>query len=1202
MGHGAGGLALLWKERVKVEVIEANANLIDTVVEYEGKSFFSSFVYADTDYIKRRELWTYLISVSDARDAPWFITGDFNDILNETEKEGGLQRPESSYNDLRTFYSEGDLYDLQYSGDPLSWRGQRGDYLVRCRLDRAAANSNWAERFPTARSVYLTYEGSDHKPIASIFEPEKKRRRGVFRFDRRLRDNPEVQELIKTTWREARNKSVTQRIALTRSAISYWSKKQQRNSRLAIDKMKEALEAAETDMANDTNLIQKINSELQEAYRKEEEYWKQRSRLLWLRLGDRNSGFFHAITRNRKRINAFSVLEDASGELVYTEDKISKAIEIVEEIQAFFATGSLPNRVNETFIRLIPKIQSPKSVADYRPIALCNVYYKIVSKLLSKRLQPLLPSIVSENQSAFVAGRAISDNVLITHEVLHYLKTSDAEKRCSMAVKTDMSKAYDRLEWNFIEHVLLRLGFHRRWVTLIMACVTSVTYAFLINGSPRGRVKPSRGIRQGDPLSPYIFILCSEVLSGLCNKAQENGRLKGIRVARGCPQVNHLLFADDTMFFVRATETSSLALKEIWQKYEAASGQSINVAKSSVTYSKLTPDALKERVADILQIHGEGGVGKYLGLPEHFGRKKKDLFNSIVSRIVQKAKSWANRKLSTAGKLTMLQSVLSPIPSYSMTCFELPASLIRRIQSALTRFWWDGPDGNKKMAWVSWDKMKQPKSLGGLGVRDFECFNDAFLAKLSWRLINNPSCLLSRVLFGKYCHEESFLTVQQASSVSHGWHGILVGRNLALKHAGWVIGDGASVGVWDDAWLSLTQQERPMGPANEDSLSLTVSDLFLPNTREWDSEAIQRWIPFEEERIKLIKPSTTGAPDKLVWLKTKSGAFTTKSGYYAALEECDDGQFANSTLSNWHRDVWRLPVAPKVKLFLWKIFQGALAVGERLVARHINVDQHCKRCNEIESTNHLLLHCRFAKKVWELAPLSTGFDLRGLVDLAELWSDLCRVVSLPPVGLQAGSLVPWILWAIWIARNNLIFNNKTSTPEETITKAVVMAREWFLAQEKVTPHKKEIPLPLRLPEGTTVVAVDAAWRGDSNTAGFGWVMKHTGSKVQFETASRSVRSPLSAEGLALRAAIMKCKELGIQQVIFESDSTQLVAALKPQSAPPELYGIVADILHCAVSFKFCSFIWIPRSKNSEADVLAKHALFSENSVLYPLGF
>lgn len=252
-------------------------------------------------------------------------------------------------------------------------------------------------------------------------------------------------------------------------------------------------------------------------------------------------------------------------------------------------------------------------MVDYRPIALCTVFYKIISKLLSRRLQPILQVIILENQSTFVPKRAITDNVLITHETLHYLKTSKVEKNCYMAVKTDMSKAYNRIEWGFIKTVMEVMGFHQKWINWIMQCITSVSYSFLLNGSAQGTMTPQRGIRQGDPLSPYLFILCSEVLSGLCAKAQNRGIQPRIRVAEGSPRVNHFLFADDTMFVCKSSTKSCKTLMNILQNYESASGQQINKQKSTITFSAKTPESTKEMAQQILGIQKVRGLGKYPG-------------------------------------------------------------------------------------------------------------------------------------------------------------------------------------------------------------------------------------------------------------------------------------------------------------------------------------------------------------------------------------------------------------------------------------------------------------------------------------------------------------------------------------------------------------------------------------------------------------
>uniref|UniRef100_A0A0D3DZ98 RNase H type-1 domain-containing protein n=1 Tax=Brassica oleracea var. oleracea TaxID=109376 RepID=A0A0D3DZ98_BRAOL len=164
------------------------------------------------------------------------------------------------------------------------------------------------------------------------------------------------------------------------------------------------------------------------------------------------------------------------------------------------------------------------------------------------------------------------------------------------------------------------------------------------------------------------------------------------------------------------------------------------------------------------------------------------------------------------------------------------------------------------------------------GPRDFQNFNISLLAKTSWRLLQNPNGLLGRVLFGKYCPDTNFLLASSSSAMPHGWRSILLGRDLRLKNLGWIVGDGSSINIWNDPWLSLNVQMRPMGPSGEEHMLLTVADLLIPETREWDIQRINLILPDYKDLITNLKPSRTGAPDKLIWLGTKSGDYTTKSG------------------------------------------------------------------------------------------------------------------------------------------------------------------------------------------------------------------------------------------------------------------------------------------------------------------------------------
>ena len=195
--------------------------------------------------------------------------------------------------------------------------------------------------------------------------------------------------------------------------------------------------------------------------------------------------------------------------------------DICRAVRTFLDGGQLPEGFCDSVVVLIPKITNPQHLKNFRPISLCNVLYKIASKVLANRLKLLLPMIISENQSAFVPGRLITDNALIAHECLHTIRQQHA-KRPFFALKVDMMKAYDRVEWNYLSGCLQKLGFSQSWINTVMRCVTTVRYAVRVNGDLTQPVIPTRGIRQGDPISPISFFYVRKDYPVYCNK----GRLK----------------------------------------------------------------------------------------------------------------------------------------------------------------------------------------------------------------------------------------------------------------------------------------------------------------------------------------------------------------------------------------------------------------------------------------------------------------------------------------------------------------------------------------------------------------------------------------------------------------------------------------------------------------------------------------------------
>ena len=462
----------------------------------------------------------------------------------------------------------------------------------------------------------------------------------------------------------------------------------------------------------------------------------------------------------------------------YSSHFFKKAWNIVGEdvkrgIRSFFTGDDIPVEFSKAVLTLLPKIEQPSAAGDYRPISCCPVLYKMVTKIMSNRLGEVLPWLISSNQSAFVKGRNIAHNILLAHELLS--RYNDKGYIPSCMIKIDIQKAFDSLSWEFMFSWLKALKIPGKFIEWIRKCVESTTYCFSLNGSYTRSFQGRSGVKQGDPISPLLFVIGMEYLSRQLSREIKRRR---IEYHQRCKKagVHSLMFADDLLIFCRASQQSMEGVRDVLKDFKRVTGLQINERKSEIFFSKMN-EVEADMLASTLNVVQGSFPVKYLGLPLSTGKWKTSDCEKLVDKIAGRINTWGTRTLPYAGRVQLINTVLLSMAGHWANVFRIPESVHKEIVQKCRDYLWGKETGKRKLMPVAWDTLCMPKYGGGVGLRDPSIWNTASLSKLVWDV-----CLKKDVLWLKWVQEyylkgEDFVDY---SLIGH-WHSWSWGKLVEVK-------------------------------------------------------------------------------------------------------------------------------------------------------------------------------------------------------------------------------------------------------------------------------------------------------------------------------------------------------------------------------------------------------------------------------------
>ncbi|XP_060969593.1 uncharacterized protein LOC133036849 [Cannabis sativa] len=1017
----SGGLFLLWKDNVDVNLLNYNINIFDCYMKCDnGPSWHFSAFYGASETHNRIHTWKLLERCKDVAPLmPWLVIGDFNEILSNENKHGGALRCEQQMDKFRSVLDICYLYEQPFDGDPFTWiKGRHNVNAMKERLDWCFVNDQWSNTFQPILTKHLDYYKSDHRAITvevvplAHQQPEVKRL-SRFRFEKLWLSDSAATDIIHQTWKKSLQGTAIDNfctnIEACSSSLQQWHHHKYSNFKKKITAAHKEVELLNNQQVRtDVSMcnLKKMEDTLDELLSQEEVYWQERSRIDWLQCGDENTKCFHAYASSRKTNNTIKSLHNEDGVVVTSKHGMTDVIcnffgdlffasgthtealqqvlhaipttvtaemndsllrpfsdkevldalhsmspdkspgsdgmsamfyqhcwdhvgtDVTDVVLGVLNEGHDMSRINNSIITLIPKIKKPKAMGDYRPISLCNVIYKLISKVIVLRFKDVLPFVISENQSAFLPNRLITDNILVAFELVHHLKHKTQGNKGFSALKLDMSKAFDRVEWDYLSAVMEKMGFAHQWISLIMRFLLSNSFSFQLNGEIVGNVWPTRGLRQ----------------------------------------------------------ESALAIKKILEIYRQASGQFLNTNKSIMSFSPNTSHDARTFFSQTLGMPICECHETYLGLPAYSSHNKKELFSNVKDRIWKLLTAWNDKLFSIGGKEVLLKAVVQSIPTYAMSCFRLPLGFCNQIESMMENFWWGSNKDGSKIHWKRWK-------------------------------------LLSRLLKHRYFPSNTFLEAHKGHSPSLTWQGIHWGRELLLKGLRYKIGNGFHVRCGIDPWIPGHDEFKLIYFSGEPSTPVST---YIHDTMEWNLPLLHEdFAQIDIDRILTTPLSFYQSTDRLFWHHTTNGLYSVKSGFHLASSISEKHQESSSDdHKSWWKYFWALQIPPKVKIFAWKVVQNALPVATGLHKRNVIDSALCSRCKHAwESIGHALFSCKSAKAVWKGTKFLIDYHHAHSMFNGDYLIHLATTMEKMDV-----EEIICVMWSIWNDRNKVLHGGLPRDP------------------------------------------------------------------------------------------------------------------------------------------------------------------------------